>query len=307
MKTIRKWIIPLIALPTVLALGVLALPHAALAACNVTNTFVIDTTAVADQVNTNFSDLTTCIETLQGDVTNLQGEVAALQALTQPSTGDGILILPVGISATPGDWVRGTIDANGSSFYRFIPDTTGTMNTALTDMQSNLNWELFSNNDFTGSMTICNFYGSTEDEICTTLPLTSNIVYYLRINELGGTAGDYVIAPAGLSDLTITIDSVSEMTCIINVSVTIYNSGDVDPGNVNLSIWLNRASAPSVGDTDYDWASSVSSIPAGGNTTHTFWPNSCVATGTAYAIVDYSDSIPELDDVTNNVSAEFPW
>lgn len=76
-----------------IALAFLALLAAdrAEAACAVTNTFSGGTTAVASQVNANFTDLKNCIETLQSGKQDLDSDLTAIAALTTTTAGRSLL------------------------------------------------------------------------------------------------------------------------------------------------------------------------------------------------------------------------
>jgi hypothetical protein len=85
----------------------------------------------------------------------------------------------------------GSIAAWGTSYYKFTPANTGVHTISLTNLDSDLSWDLYDDAGWTSLLDYCDDNLDASDEIAqTTTALTSGTTYYLMVDEwdyVGGT------------------------------------------------------------------------------------------------------------------------
>lgn len=114
---------------------------------------------------------------------------------------------------------------------------------------------------------------------------------------------------ASYPDLRVVVERVIADGTNAKINIEIYNQGAADAGSFDVEVWSDLASAPAVGDTGtttehFDF--SAYPLPPGAYTSRTVTIPTTATTGTAYALVDTANAIPESDE-TNNVSAASVW
>ncbi len=104
-----------------------------------------------------------------------------------------------GTTSTPiaivvGEAKGGQIGASGKSYYYFTSTTAGTYTIALGNLQSNLAFDYYNNSDFSsGLLGTCDDNSDNTEEICVTGNLSAATDYYLKVTELDGTAGGFIM------------------------------------------------------------------------------------------------------------------
>ena len=109
---------------------------------------------------------------------------------TSSSGDEGTPSAPV--TLTVGTSHTGSIAQFGTSYYRFTTAANSAYRISLTNTNSDLSWELFSNPDYIGFIKYCDNILETGDEVCTSgSALTAGTTYYLSVDEDDGVAGTY--------------------------------------------------------------------------------------------------------------------
>ncbi len=90
----------------------------------------------------------------------------------------------------------GTVAADGASYYTFTTGAAGTYNIALTNLQSDLSWDLFSDSSLATStppweMHQDGTYDSGDEISDTDDPLAETTQYWIRVDEYDGIAGSF--------------------------------------------------------------------------------------------------------------------
>ncbi len=89
----------------------------------------------------------------------------------------------------------GSVSAYDTSYYQFTTGSTaGSYVISLTNTQSDLSWELFSDSGFTASEGLCdnNTTAGANDESCS-VTLSAGATYYLAVDEWDTVAGAYTL------------------------------------------------------------------------------------------------------------------
>ncbi len=109
-----------------------------------------------------------------------------------PSTtgGEGSAASPVSVVLdTPRS---GTVGAFDDSYYSFTTTTAGTYVISLTNPTTDVSWDLYANQDYTGSVASCDAHWSVAAEQCTAT-LQANKTYYLRVSEWSSVTGTFTL------------------------------------------------------------------------------------------------------------------
>ncbi len=87
---------------------------------------------------------------------------------------------------------QGTIAGESASYYTFLAAGNGSHTIALTNVRSDLSWHLFDNTFV--MIDECDIFLSADDEIASTVALTSGLSYYLMVIEWDNKDGTYILS-----------------------------------------------------------------------------------------------------------------
>ena len=118
------------------------------------------------------------------------------------------------------------------------------------------------------------------------------------------------VVASNLPDLSVTVNSVISWHGRVRFNYTVTNQGVVtlvNPSDYHLSFWSDAATQPDLNDTNVTCSITLGSILSPNETySGTILCSDAVQLGTAYAGVDVSGAIDEVDE-TNNMSPAFAW
>lgn len=274
-----------------IALGfVTAAPLALRAADPVPHAFSNGQIADANEVNANFN--------------HLVNHFGAMETLLQGSTDNPIRL--------PLDTPHYAYLLPGSdAFFRFTTNSFGGVYMiSAVNPRSDVEWVLYSNNDFTSTLFTCNTSGTPSDEVCLTGALDAVTDVYLKLTELDNAQpSGTMLTMSTLPDLTVEITAVqSAISVDIDITNTFDASARLASSKILIDFYLDPGTVPSPGDpADATYTVPLAVIEPGVTTNKSFMDPGCSGSGTAYAIIDPDDAIDELDDIDNNVSAGFSW
>ena len=113
-----------------------------------------------------------------------------------PPASEGSIGSPVNLGTVSTTVTHpGSVGALGTSFYQFTTgSTTGSYTISLTNTQSNLSWDLYSDSFTTPVGSTCNNSNTTgpNNESCS-VTLTAGVTYYLAVEERDTVAGTYTL------------------------------------------------------------------------------------------------------------------
>jgi hypothetical protein len=95
-----------------------------------------------------------------------------------------------------------TIDPGSSELYKFRTQRDGIHTVSLTDLDSDLSWALYSNEERTDRIAQQNDFTDSSDEIGISPPLAAGSWYYLEVMEWDGSGGSFDLAVASPVDFT---------------------------------------------------------------------------------------------------------
>ena len=95
------------------------------------------------------------------------------------------------VTLTVGVTHSGTVGSYGTSFYRFTTTIEGSYTIALTEMRSDLSWDLYGPAPDYVWMMECDDYYHAADEIATTPVLLASTTYHLTVDEWDYVAGRF--------------------------------------------------------------------------------------------------------------------
>jgi hypothetical protein len=101
----------------------------------------------------------------------------------------GTMSNPLGL--TVGTAHNGSIEAFGTKYYKFTTASAGTHTISLTNLASDLSWDLFNDAGYTNWMWFCDNFFDSRDEIDQTPSLTAGTTYYLSVDEWEMIAGSF--------------------------------------------------------------------------------------------------------------------
>ena len=106
-------------------------------------------------------------------------------------------------------------------------------------------------------------------------------------------------------ELSVSIVGASSDATNVTINYTVTNNGTGDAGAFEVDLWADSATAPLIGNTG-DTSVAYAGLAAGNSITDSVIIANTAASGTAYAVVDTTDSVFEIDE-TNNVSTGVAW
>jgi hypothetical protein len=205
---------------------------------------------------------------------------------------------------------EGQVDTT-SSFYLVTGLTPGLVYTVSVDGNDDIDLIVYSDEFVTRA---CDSSSFGNQESCDAQAPASGSLY-IEIRGFGAStnpgAAFTITLSAGIAapDLTIVLTAVSGTGTMVTFDYTITNegTGSFAGGMVNVCFWANAASAPDPGVMGpFINIASVPALAPSATYSGSSFSGSSTTSGTAYASVDYSESVLESDD-DNNVSPGFSW